>query len=250
MIYPFMLCALASFATGAGGVLVVMLKNMTEKTISVFQGFAAGVMVTISFIEMLPNCFENLMVKMGAAKAAFSTGIIFFIGWLTAIFIGVIADFVYDNSSVTTPLGKVSLITTAVMILHNLPEGMLTIFSGFGDKQFAAEMALAVALHNIPEGVVVASGVLCITSSKKKAVCQSFFAGLCEFIGGVAAVLIFGNFISESLLSAVLAVVSGIMVQTSLCQIMPDSIRISHPKYTFGGFSLGMAVIYLGIFTI
>ena len=250
MIYPFLLCAVASFATGAGGVIVAMVKNMTEKTLSVLQGFAAGVMVTISFCEMLPNCFDKFMAGHDTATAVVYTACVFLLGWMTAIFIGKIVDYVYANNEDATSVEKVSLITTAVMILHNLPEGMLTIFSGFSDQHFALEMALAVALHNIPEGVVVAAGVLCITDSKRKAVFQSFFAGLCEFVGGVTAVLIFADFVNETFISMVLAVVSGVMVQTSLCQLLPDSIKISSPRYAIGGFIAGTVVIYLGIFTI
>ena len=250
MIYPFVLCALASFATGLGGIIVVLLGNTTAKTLSVFQGFAAGVMVTISFFEMLPNCYLNLLTEMTAEKAVIVTACIFMMGWLAAVLIGKIVDLVYGKKGEITSSEKISLITTSVMILHNLPEGMLTIFSGFADQHFALEMAVAVALHNIPEGVVVASGVLCITASRKKAVFQGFFAGLCEFIGGVAAVLVFGSLVSEIFLSAVLGVVSGVMVQTSLCQLMPDSARQSSKKHAISGFLLGVTVIYLGIFTI
>ena len=127
---------------------------------------------------------------------------------------------------------------------------MLTAFSGYSDRKLGADMAFAVALHNIPEGVAVASSVVCLTSSKLKAVVHSFAAGLAELAGGVAALILMQSFITPQLLNMVMAVISGIMVQVSLCQLIPGGIKLHSAKPVFVGTIAGAATISLGILII
>ena len=56
MAYAILLCAVASLSTGAGGIIVALWPKMSCRTLAVFQGFAAGVMIGISFLNMLIAC--------------------------------------------------------------------------------------------------------------------------------------------------------------------------------------------------
>ena len=146
---------------------------------------------------------------MPAGSAVAVVVLLFAAGWFAGKSISCAADCMCRDSEEYTQAVRITLVTTAVMVLHNLPEGMLTIFSGMQDARFGLEMAVAVALHNIPEGVVVASGVLYLTSSRKKAVGQSFFAGISEFAGGLAAAVILKGVASSFAVGGVLALVLG-----------------------------------------
>ena len=247
MIYPVLLCAFASLSTVLGGLIVALLGEISDRTMSFFQGFAAGVMITVSFAEMFVRCCENMAEYMSAFYAVAATVLFMLAGWFAGLGISRTADYIYRDSGEYTQLVRISLVTTAVMVLHNLPEGMLTIFSGMEDAAFGLEMALAVALHNIPEGIVVASGVLYITSSRKRAVWHSFFAGISEFAGGLAAAIVLRGCVSSFAVGCVLAVVGGIMVQTSLCELLPSAVKQSGIKSTVTGFAAGAAVIYISL---
>lgn len=250
MIYPVLLCAFASLSTGIGGVIVALMGKISDRTMAFFQGFAAGVMVTVSFAEMFVRCWENMLEYMSEGCAVAAVVLLFAAGWFAGKSISLGADCIFGSSEEYTRDVRITLVTTAVMVLHNLPEGMLTIFSGMQDVRFGLEMAVAVALHNIPEGVVVASGVLYLTSSRKKAVGQSFFAGVSEFAGGLAAAVILKGVASSFAVGCVLALVGGIMVQTSVCELVPASLRLSGVKSTACGFMVGAAVIYISLYAI
>ncbi|MBE6878587.1 MAG: hypothetical protein E7488_05400 [Ruminococcaceae bacterium] len=250
MIYPILLSAFSSLSTGIGGVIVALFRKISDRTMSFFQGFAAGVMITVSLIEMMPRCYENMLGYMDAMSAAAVMALISTVGWVTGRGISAAADYIYRDKADYTQAVHISLVTTAVMVLHNLPEGMLTIFSGLEDTRFGLEIAIAVALHNIPEGIVVASGVLYLTSSRAKAVGHSFFAGISEFIGGLAAVVLFGGMANELFTGAVLAAVGGIMVQTSLCELLPASLKLSGKLHTITGAAAGAVIIYVSLYAI
>lgn len=250
MIYPLLLCTVASLATGLGGIGVVLSGRISSGTMCFFQAFAAGVMLTVSFAEMLPRCFSDMTSLFSCGYSVAAVTAFMALGWFCGKGISVTADYLFKNREGYTQQMRISLVTTAVMVLHNLPEGMLTIFSGMADTRFGVEMAFAVALHNIPEGMVVASGVLYLTKSPFRAVAHSFFAGISELMGGVVAALVFGGIAHSFLTPAVLAAVGGIMVQTSLKELLPSAVKLSGIKCTLCGIAAGTAVMSLSLYII
>lgn len=250
MDYAILLCTVASLATGAGGITVALWPKMSCRTLAVFQGFAAGVMLGISFFNMLPNSYEDLSQRMNMNMALLWLWGLFLIGWVISVLMShvVVPDKSCQNGKET--IKSVCAITTMVIIMHNLPEGMLTAFSGYSDRRLGADMAFAVALHNIPEGVAVASSVMCLTSSRLKAVIHSFAAGIAELAGGVAALVIMRNLVTPHMLNIVMAVISGIMIQVSLCQLIPGGIKLHSASTVFVGTMAGVATISLGILII
>ncbi len=252
MVYAVLLCAVAAFSTAFGGIIIALFPNMSKKSLCISQGFAAGVMLGISFMDMLPKSYENFCGTYNNFLSSVLLLGCFILGWILALLMAKTAD-VKSNDNEDEELAKAKracLITTAVIILHNLPEGMLTCFSGLGDTEFGLHMAFAVALHNIPEGMAVASSVLYISSSKIKAVAQSFAAGAAEFAGGVAALVIMHRFITPQLLSAVIAIISGVMIQVSVCELIPNAAKMHSAKMVFKGVLVGVIVIAIGMFVI
>jgi len=252
MVYAILLCAVASLSTGLGGVIVALCPRMTKRTLCISQGFAAGVMLGISFLDMLPKSFQSFAQTGGVFIAAAKMSVLFGAGWLAAV---LMAKVVVPKQEPQTQKDfaaakRLCAVTTAVIVLHNLPEGMLTSFSGYGDLNFGFHIAFAVALHNIPEGMAVASSALYISSSKTKAVLQSFGAGMAELAGGAAALLLMHSFITPSLLCGVLAVISGLMVQISAAELMPNGAKIYSFKAVFAGMWAGVAAITIGMLII
>ena len=85
---------------------------------------------------------------------------------------------------------RAALVTGAALLLHNLPEGILTLLTNVSDPQLGARTALAIALHNIPEGLAVAVPFACATGSRAKgavAAVTGFCVGVLMMILGIAA---------------------------------------------------------------
>ena len=61
------LTLLAGLSTGIGGAIAFFTKRTNTKFLSVALGFSAGVMVYISFMELLADAQDILKVEMGKA---------------------------------------------------------------------------------------------------------------------------------------------------------------------------------------
>lgn len=250
MFYPVLLCTLAGLSTAFGGAAVVAYKGISKEKMSFFQGFAAGVMLAVSLMDLLVESYEHYyryMDDITAFKAVLS---LFVCGWVIGAALGktISVNRVESDDETLNTARRVAVITTAVMILHNLPEGMLTMFSGAKDLEFGAKIAFAVALHNIPEGMAIAGPVFYITKDGKKAFFQSLWAGMAEPIGGILAYILLRDYINDSFLNGIMSIIAGIMCQAGLCELVPSALKISNIKHTIYGIITGVLIMCIGLF--
>ena len=140
-----------------------------------------------------------------------------------------------------------ALITGAALVLHNLPEGVLTLFAGAADSALGLRMALAVALHNLPEGLAVALPLYYATGSRRQAVGAAFASGLAEPAGAVLAYALVGGRLRPGFLNGLLVLVAGVMVWVSLAQLVPTALAFGGRRAGAAGFGAGVAVMAIGI---
>ncbi len=55
------------------------------------------------------------------------------------------------------------------IVLHNIPEGIVTFLSASTNQKLGLSLALAISFHNIPEGISIAIPIYFSTKNKKKA---------------------------------------------------------------------------------
>ena len=113
----------------------------------------------------------------------------------------------------------------AALVLHNLPEGVLTLFAGAADPALGARTALAVALHNIPEGLAVAAPLAWATGKRGQAVGAALASGLAEPLGALLAWGLLQNFLTPGLLNGTVALVAGVMLWVALAELLPQALR-------------------------
>lgn len=252
MLYPFAVCAFAGLSTGLGGLIVACVPDIDGRKMSFSQGFAAGVMLAVSFMDLLPRTYftyYEYMPVMTAAKAVLS---LFFCGWVAGNAITGMAEKAPDSAEnlITHTLRRTAFITILVMIIHNLPEGMLTVFTSAHDAQAGARIGLAVALHNMPEGLAVAAPVMYLTHSRLKAFLYSLATGMAELTGGVVAYLLLKNIITPAFLNGLMPVIAGIMCQAAICEMIPAGQKISDIHHTIYGIITGIVIMSIGLFVI
>ncbi|MCF8098971.1 MAG: hypothetical protein K9K65_14110, partial [Desulfarculaceae bacterium] len=76
----FSLTILAGLATGLGSAAVLVARRTNTKLLAVALGFSAGVMIYVSFVEILVKAKEQLTHSLGAGPAAWATAGAFFGG--------------------------------------------------------------------------------------------------------------------------------------------------------------------------
>lgn len=260
VIFAFTLTLFAGLSTGIGSALALLTSKTNTKFLSVALGFSAGVMVYVSFTDILKKANDALTSSLGPTTGAWATTGAFFLGIL---FIALIDKLIpeTENPHVVhtveemdgkseehkTKLMRMGLFTALALAIHNFPEGLATFVAALVDPTMGISIAVAIAIHNIPEGIAVAVPVFYATGSRKKAYRLSFLSGLAEPLGALAGFLILYKFLSDTMFGLVFAFVAGIMVYISFDELLPAAEEYGEHHLAIYGLVGGMAVMALSI---
>ncbi|WP_414164884.1 zinc transporter ZupT [Superficieibacter sp. BNK-5] len=248
MSVPLILTVLAGAATFIGAILGVLGQKPSNRLLAFSLGFAAGIMLLISLMEMLPAALatENMPPVLGYGM--FIAGLLGYYGLDRLLPHSHPQDLMQDSAlPPTRKIRRTAILLTLGISLHNFPEGIATYVTASNNLELGFGIALAVALHNIPEGLAVAGPVYAATGSRGKAVFWAGISGLAEILGGVLAWLILGSMMSPIVMAAIMAAVAGIMVALSVDELMPLAKEIdphNNPSY---GVLCGMSVMGLSL---
>ncbi|NMC59853.1 MAG: zinc transporter ZupT [Candidatus Methanofastidiosa archaeon] len=248
--YALLLTALAGLSTGIGSTISYFIKIPKMIYLSFSLGLSAGVMIYVSFVELLPNSLEQVGESFGVI--VFFLGI-FFIGFIDMAIPEKENPHSYSNLSenpdITTnkALMRTGLFTALAIGIHNFPEGLATFGTALADPRLGIVIAIAISIHNIPEGISVSIPILYATNSKNKAFLYSFLSGLAEPIGAFIGFLFLLPFLSGTVLASLLAFVAGIMVYISIDELLPMAHQYGHSHTVIIGVVLGMIIMAFSI---
>ncbi len=253
------LTLVAGLSTGIGSCLAFFSNRSDTRFLAFSLGFSGGVMIYISFVEMLASAHTHLVEEFGKPHGGIYATAAFFIGIGVALVIDRLipeAENPHEVKKVeemTHPSEKVKneklmrsgLLFALALGLHNFPEGVATFAAALTEPATGISIAIAVAIHNIPEGITVSVPIYYATQSRKKAFFWSFMSGLAEPVGAIIAWLIIMPFITPVLLSLVFAGVAGIMVFISFDELLPLAEEYGHHHLSVYGMIAGMLIMAL-----
>lgn len=245
-----LLTTLGGLTTVIGGFIAVSGKYPRKKLLSLSMGFAAGIMLFVSFTEMLSEGREYLeQVFEGGHSVDLAVFLSFFGGIaIIAIIDALLPDEASHHTHVhecgghhNTSLYRTGLITMAAIGLHNFPEGLATFSATAVNLSLGLPLIVAVTLHNIPIGFSIAMPIYVSTGNKKKAVFISLLAGLITLVGAVTGALLFQGEINAMLLGVVFAAIAGIMVFVALKELYPAARENGNERSAIYSLIAGMA---------
>ncbi|MBT5017008.1 zinc transporter ZupT [Candidatus Peregrinibacteria bacterium] len=257
-VVAFALTLFAGLSTGIGSALAFFTKRTNTKFLSVALGFSAGVMIYISFTEMLMEG-QRLLIELYTPRLGMTFAVTaFFVGMFLAALIDRLVpheenphemhhiEEMSDKKEAERQrkLLRLGIIAALAIGLHNLPEGLATFVAAINDLKLGVAIALAIAIHNIPEGIAISIPIYYATGSKIKAFKYSFLSGLAEPIGALIGCLVICNFFDENLATGFLfPAVAGIMVFISLDQLLPAAREYGEHHLSIYGLVAGMAIM-------
>lgn len=229
-----LMSVIAGLSTMLGALVIFVSRGENKRLIAVSLGFAAGIMISVSTIDLYPNALALLSKSMGHAQAVMLSVAFLVVGILLALGLDLFVPHeAFDDQSgakAHKDLFRVGFVSMMAIGLHNFPEGIATFMAGYEDLAMGISITLAIALHNIPEGIAVAMPVYFATGSRKKALLYTFYSGVAEPIGALLAFLLLRPFISSTVLGAVFAGISGIMIYLSVEELIPSSRQYGHDR--------------------
>lgn len=237
--FGILLSVIAGLSTAIGSAVVFFVKKLKNSYLAFSLAFSTGVMLTVSFIELLPSGIRTHGHFWSIALFFFGAGFVFLIDYLIPH--EYIMEKVSKEKSVDSRLLKAGLFTAVGLAIHNLPEGFAVFAGAMHSAELGIITAIAIAIHNIPEGIAVSIPIYFATKNKEKAFLISFLSGIVEPIGAVVGALVLLPFMSEELIGASLAIVAGIMVCICFAELLPAAV-----SYSNGNSRLMLAGLFLG----
>jgi zinc transporter, ZIP family len=267
LIFPFALTVLAGLATALGSALAFFTKRTNMRILAWSLAFSAGVMIYLSFVEVLPKSSLSLARNFSPTAASWLTTLGFFSGIILMAIVDALvpkaenphelradADIQRLKSKIEihSPgdhqgLRRMGLFTAITITLHNFPEGIATFLAALEDPTTGIAIAAAVALHNIPEGVSVSVPIFFASGTRRQAFILSLFSGLAEPLGALVAIATLGWLLPVHIMGFVFAGVAGIMVYISLDELLPTARQYGRSHEVIAGIASGMAVIAISL---
>ena len=259
--FAFALTLIAGLSTGLGGLFTLFWKKPNAKFLSIILGFSAGVMIYVSFVEILYEARIQLVENLGEKLGLWVTTASFFGGVLLIAIIDkliptidnphesrTIEEAAYcDFGPNSGKLLRTGIFTALAIAIHNFPEGLASFTSAIKHPTLGIAIAIAIAIHNIPEGISVSVPVYCATGSKKKAFVLSLLSGLSEPLGAIIGYLILYPFLNDIISGIVFAAVAGIMVFISLDELLPTAEEYGEHHLSIFGLVIGMLVMAVSV---
>ncbi len=224
----FLLTAFAGLSTGIGSLIALVSKKTNIKFLSFMLGFSAGVMIYVSFLDIIPEAGKILEEYYGSSLGAWINLAAFFGGILLIALIDKLVP-EFDNPH-------------AVKNIENMNEVKCSKLNRMG-----VFIAVAIAIHNIPEGISISIPIFYATCSRRKAFYYSFLSGLAEPLGALVAFVFFSVFFNDLIFGIVFSMTAGIMVYISFDELLPASREYGKHHHSIGGLIVGMLIMAISI---
>ncbi len=257
----FSLTLFAGLSTSIGAILAFFSKKKNYTILSLGMGFSAGVMIYVSFMEILKKAQDSFTILVSnEAYAELLTLICFFLGIaLSAIIDRVIPEDVNphepksnqelkelktDHKTINAKaLKRTGLFTALAIGIHNFPEGFATFISALDSLTLGATIALAIAIHNIPEGMAVSLPIYHATGERKKAFWYATLSGFAEPVGAILGYFLLLPLMGDATLGITFAIVAGIMIYISFDELLPAARVYGNAHTTIAGLIFGMFIM-------
>ncbi len=222
------------------GTIIIFIKNINHNRIIAYSlSFASGVMLTISLTDLIPESIK-LINTNNYFITIFISLIFVFIGIYISLFLDKITT--KNNNNLLYKTGILSMIA---IIIHNIPEGIITFITADNNIKLGINLTIAIALHNIPEGISIAVPIYYSTNSKIKAIKYTLISALSEPLGALLTFIFLKKFINSFILGILFSCIAGFMLEISIFNLLPTSKKYQYDNLKNIFFIIGIITMLI-----
>jgi len=222
------------------GSLIGVIKKPSPRFMYNMLAFAGGVMLAISFLELIPKSIEISSVWITVCGVLLGSFIMFVVDRLI--------PHIHPELCEQEQGGKLRKTATYLLIgifLHNFPEGMAIALGAVSGAKVSVVIALAIAVHNIPEGICTSAPYFHVTKKRLKSFLVSSSTAIPIVVGFVFANFLFRN-IPSNLIGLIIAATAGLMIYISGDELIPTSCNKGSGEWSHSTiFALIFGVIFV-----
>lgn len=209
-----------------------------------FLSFAAGTLLTVAFLDLLPEAVESYEALRGG-QAVDGAALMVLLGFLLFFSIEKILLWYHCHEE------KCDVHTSPTMVLlgdtlHNFLDGAAIAVSFMVSPAVGVATTVAVFIHEIPQEVADFSVLLSRGVPAKRAILFNVLSATASLAGAVIAYFFSSSF--EGALPALLAVTAGGFIYIAAADLIPEihkeRVRAKMIRQ-FGFFVLGFAIVFL-----
>ncbi len=228
---------LACLVTTIGIYIIAKYEKWGNQNAIYFMSFAAGVLISVSFIHIIPKSF-GMNAKAPIYLLVGYLGLYLFNRFVTA--------FVCNQHECTDlTIGIIPMIGIG---LHSFIDGIIYSVT-FNVSIFTGVLtAIGMVLHEFPEGVVTFLLLERAGFSRKKAITSSFLAAAFSTPLGTLVSFPFISKIDSTTLGLLLAVSAGALIYVGASHLLP-AVERQNRRYTLISMATGTLVAILIVFS-
>jgi ZIP family zinc transporter len=238
---PVILIVIISVLGPIIGSLIGVLKRPTLTYMCNMLCFAAGVMLGISFLELIPESVH--ISSVGICVGGLITGSLVMYG-VDRIIPHIHPELCSQEQGCN--LQRTSVYLILGIFLHNFPEGMAIAIGAVTELKVSFIIALAIAIHNIPEGICTSAPYYHTTGNRLKSFLVSSSTAVPILIGYLLARHLFG-YITPMVIGFIIGATAGLMIYITVDEIIPNSCAGTDHRTIFYFLSGIIFVILLGL---
>ncbi|UCE14070.1 MAG: ZIP family metal transporter [Candidatus Heimdallarchaeota archaeon] len=237
IIYSLIACT----ATSIGMIIIWKYKEWGEKNVIYFMSFAAGLLLAVSILHIIPESFE----LNSSAPLCLLVGFLSFHAY----------DRVIDNHSFnnhdrkSARLYSLGIITAWGIGIHSFIDGVVYMIT-FSVSMFTGVVtSTAMVFHEIPEGIITFLLLREAGFSEKKSLAYSFLAAAISTPLGAIIAYPFVNNLDNTQLGILLGLSAGALLYVGASRLLPESESgsVKYSLLTLGcGITLAIIIILLG----
>lgn len=226
-----MIASLLACATTTTGIFIISkYKKIGLKYVNYFMFFAAGVLISVSFIHIVPKSFEMSKAAPIALLAGF-------------LLLYLIDELIRGHTGAASKR-SLGIIATLGIGLHSFIDGIIYSVTFSVNILTGVVAAIGMVLHEFPEGII--TFLLLIKGGFKK-IKSTWYAFLAAAISTPLGALISYPFISTlkgPILGFMLALSAGVLIYVGASRLLPEAEK-EHKKYSLLALAAGILIAIL-----
>lgn len=223
------------------GTLPIFIKwkeTQIEKFITFSLSLSIVIMIGISIIELIPEASYTILSEYKIIKGSIISISLFILSII-------IIEILHKKIEKGSRLYQIGILSMLTLMIHNMPEGIITFYSANYSLKLGIKMGLSIMLHNISEGICIAMPIYFGTRSKKKAILYTLLSGLSEPLGAILTFFIFKDIVSEIVIAYILIITAGFMITLSIEHMLPKALEYHQAKYLTLGIIAGIILLFI-----
>lgn len=222
------------------GSLLGVLKKPSSQFMYHMLSFAAGVMIAISFLELIPESIEYSSILICIIGIILGSALMLLLQKVIPHFHPELGN----HGIKCNHLKKTSVFLLLGIFIHNFPEGLAIAVGSISNTKISLIIALAIAIHNIPEGICTSYPYYHCTGKRLKAFLLSSTTAIPILVGFLSGYYLF-PYLSFSFIGLIVGITAGVMIYISADELIPCSCSKMTNHNTVFSFIVGVIFVLI-----